>query len=145
MAMASYSAGLAFTRALVGYVHAIAHNLGGLYGVPHGKANAIVLPYILEFSRDACQRKTGPTGGRWETGRRLRAKSELSVRFIEKVKAMNANMEIPSKVAELKRADIPLIAKRALKEGNPGYPVPKLMSQRDCQTILRKLLTIELM
>ena len=46
-----------FYPALVGYVHAIAHNLGGLYGVPHGKANAIVLPYILEFSRDACQEK----------------------------------------------------------------------------------------
>ena len=53
---------------------------------------------------------------------------------------MNSNMEIPSKVAELKEEDIPLIAKRALKEGNPGYPVPKLMSQLDCQTILKRLL-----
>ncbi len=140
MAMASYCAGLAFTRALVGYVHAIAHNLGGLYGVPHGKANAIVLPYILEFSRDSCQEKLARLAVFGKLGDSSEPKNELSVRFIEKIKAMNSNMEIPSKVAELKEEDIPLIAKRALKEGNPGYPVPKLMSQLDCQTILKRLL-----
>ena len=140
MAMASDSAGLAFTRALVGYVHAIAHNLGGLYGVPHGKANAIVLPYILEFSRDSCQEKLARLAVFGKLGDSSEPKNELSVRFIEKIKAMNTNMEIPSKVAELKEEDIPLIAKRALKEGNPGYPVPKLMSQLDCQTILKRLL-----
>jgi alcohol dehydrogenase class IV len=47
MALASFHAGVAFTRASVGYVHAVAHNLGGLYGVPHGLANAVVLPYVL--------------------------------------------------------------------------------------------------
>ena len=57
MALASYWAGLAFTRALVGYVHAVAHNLGGMYGVPHGLANAIVLPHVLDFSRADCEEK----------------------------------------------------------------------------------------
>ena len=140
MAMASYCAGLAFTRALVGYVHAIAHNLGGLYGVPHGKANAIVLPYILEFSREACQVKLARLAVVAKLGDSSEPKKELSIRFIEKIKAMNADMDIPSKVDELKDADIALIARRALREGNPGYPVPKLMNQRDCENILMRLL-----
>ena len=140
MAMASYCAGLAFTRALVGYVHAIAHNLGGLYGVPHGKANAIVLPYILEFSREACQVRLARLAVVAKLGDSSEPKKELSLRFIEKIKAMNADMDIPSKVDELKDADIALIARRALREGNPGYPVPKLMNQRDCENILMRLL-----
>ena len=140
MALASYCAGLAFTRALVGYVHAIAHNLGGLYGVPHGKANAIVLPYILEFSREACQVRLARLAVVAKLGDSSEPKKELSLRFIEKIKAMNADMGIPSKVDELKEADIALIARRALREGNPGYPVPKLMNQRDCENILMRLL-----
>lgn len=140
MALASYCAGLAFTRALVGYVHAIAHNLGGLYGVPHGKANAIVLPYILEFSREACQVRLARLAVVAKLGDSSEPKKELSLRFIEKIKAMNVDMDIPSKVDELKEADIALIARRALREGNPGYPVPKLMNQRDCENILMRLL-----
>ena len=140
MALASYCAGLAFTRALVGYVHAIAHNLGGLYGVPHGKANAIVLPYILEFSREACQVRLARLAVVAKLGDSSEPENELSLRFIEKIKAMNADMGIPSKVDELKEADIALIARRALREGNPGYPVPKLMNQRDCENILMRLL-----
>ena len=140
MALASYCAGLAFTRALVGYVHAIAHNLGGLYGVPHGKANAIVLPYILEFSRDACQERLARLAVIAKLGDSSESKNELSLRFIEKIKVMNLEMDIPSKVDELKEADIALIARRALREGNPGYPVPKLMNHRDCENILMRLL-----
>ncbi len=140
MAMASYCAGLAFTRAIVGYVHAIAHNLGGLYGVPHGLANAIVLPYILEFSRQDCEAKLARlaiVGGLGEAGE---SSHDLSVRFIEKVKEMNRNMDVPATVKELKPEDISLIAERALKEGNPGYPVPKLMNKQQCEEILNKLL-----
>ena len=140
MALASYCAGLAFTRALVGYVHAIAHNLGGLYGTPHGKANAIVLPYILEFSREACQARLARLAVVAGLGDGSEPNNELSFRFIEKIKAMNVDMCIPSKVDELKKEDIPLIAQRALREGNPGYPVPKLMNQRDCESILMRLL-----
>ena len=51
MALASFYAGLAFTRAYVGYVHAVAHRMGGLYGVPHGLAHAVILPYVLGYWR----------------------------------------------------------------------------------------------
>ena len=47
MLLASYNAGLAFTKSYVGYVHAIAHTLGGKYNLPHGLANAVILPYVL--------------------------------------------------------------------------------------------------
>ncbi len=87
MALASYYAGLAFTRAFVGYVHGIAHNMGGLYGVPHGLANAIILPYILEFSKADCEKKLARlavVGGLDKEGE---SSGVLADRFIEKVKS----------------------------------------------------------
>ena len=140
LAFASYCAGLAFTRALVGYVHAIAHNLGGLYGVPHGMANAIVLPYILEFSREECEEKLARLAVVGGLGTEDESNTQLADRFIEKVKDMNRNMNVPTTVAELEEKDIPLIAERALAEGNPGYPVPRLMNQTECESLLRSLL-----
>jgi len=140
LAYASYCAGLAFTRALVGYVHAIAHNLGGLYGVPHGLANAIVLPYILEFSKDDCRDKLARLAVVGGLGDSNDSAQVMADRFIEKVKDMNRNMDVPTQVAELKEEDISFIAKRALSEGNPGYPVPTLMNQAQCEGILRQML-----
>lgn len=140
LAYASYCAGLAFTRALVGYVHAIAHNLGGLYGVPHGLANAIVLPYILEFSKEDCRDRLARLAVVGGLGDSNDPAQVLADRFIEKVKEMNRNMDVPSQVAELKEEDISFIAKRALSEGNPGYPVPTLMNQSQCEAILRQML-----
>ena len=139
LAYASYCAGLAFTRALVGYVHAIAHNLGGLYGVPHGQANAIVLPYILDFSRDHCEEKLARLAGVAGLGRQTESSRDLSLKFIEKVRSMNENMGIPSQVTEMQPSDIPLIARRALAEGNPGYPVPRLMNQAQCEALLHQM------
>ncbi|MCG6912157.1 MAG: iron-containing alcohol dehydrogenase, partial [Deltaproteobacteria bacterium] len=98
MALASFYAGLAFTRAYVGYVHAIAHNLGGLYGVPHGLANAVVLPHVLEFSREAAEKKLARLAIAGGIGTEDEPEETLSHRFIEKIKAMNAAMKIPSTI-----------------------------------------------
>ena len=57
MQYASFIAGRAFTRSYVGYVHAIAHTLGGHYGVPHGLANAVILPYVLEAYGKSAHKK----------------------------------------------------------------------------------------
>lgn len=140
MALASFYAGTAFTRAYVGYVHAIAHNMGGLYGVPHGLANAIILPYVLEFCRKEAEAKLAKlaiAGGIGEQGEPI---EDLSIRFIEKVKEMNENMNIPTTIKELKKEDIPLIAKRALSEAHPDYPVPRIMTMRECMDLVGKLL-----
>ncbi len=140
MAVASYCAGLAFTRAAVGYVHAIAHNMGGLYGVPHGLANAIILPYVLEYSRKDCQPKLARLAVAGGLGVPGEPENRLADRFIEKVKSMNRNMDIPTCFEQLKEKDIPLIAERAVAEANPTYPVPTLMSQELCEALLHRLL-----
>lgn len=140
MALASFYAGAAFTRANVGYVHAIAHNLGGLYGVPHGLANAIVLPYILEYYGESAEKKLAKLAIIGGIGEKEESEKELAKKFIEHVKTMNKKMNIPLTVKEMKEQDISLLAKRALKEGNPGYPVPKIMNMEECTEILKKLL-----
>ena len=139
MLKASYYAGMAFTRAYVGYVHAIAHNLGGFYGVPHGLANAVILPYVLEyFGSTAYKRlaRLAVISGVKKEG----TDAEKANAFIEEIKAMNKRMNIPDKFDFIKEEDIPTIVERALKEGNPLYPVPKIMDEADCEAVIRRLM-----
>lgn len=143
MLLASYYAGNAFTRAFVGYVHAIAHNLGGMYGVPHGLANAVVLPYILEYFGESSHEKLAKLAIIGGLGSKGESKRVLAEKFIDKVKEMNKNMNIPRGIEELMEKDIPLISQRAMKEGNPDYPVPKIMSVKECEELMRKLLVIQ--
>ena len=138
MLEASYLAGIAFTRAYVGYVHAIAHNLGGMYGTPHGLANAVVLPYVLEYFGETAYAplaKLADVAGITSSGMNEAQKAKL---FIESVKEFNKKMNIPDKL-EILEKDIPTIARRALKEGNPLYPVPKIMDLEDCMAVIRRI------
>lgn len=139
MLKASYYAGMAFTRAYVGYVHAIAHNLGGFYGIPHGLANAVILPYVLEYYGETAHKdlaKLAVIAGVKMDG----TDKEKAEAFIEAIKEMNKNMNIPDGFEGIKEEDIPTIVKRALKEGNPLYPVPKIMNKADCEAVIRKLM-----
>lgn len=139
MLKASYYAGMAFTRAYVGYVHAIAHNLGGFYGVPHGLANAIILPYVLEYYGETAHArlaKLAVISGVKTDG----TDAEKAEAFIESIKQLNRNMNIPDKFDMIKEEDIPTIVKRALKEGNPLYPVPKIMDEADCEAVIRRMM-----
>ncbi|MDD6011817.1 MAG: iron-containing alcohol dehydrogenase [Oscillospiraceae bacterium] len=139
MLKASYYAGLAFTRAYVGYVHAIAHNLGGFYGVPHGLANAIILPYVLEYygeSAHARLAKLAVIAGVKTDG----TDKEKAEAFIEAIKTLNRNMNIPDKFDMVQEKDLPTIVERALKEGNPLYPVPKIMDKADCEAVIRRMM-----
>jgi alcohol dehydrogenase class IV len=139
MALASTYAGMAFTRANVGYVHAIAHQFGGRYHTPHGLANAIVLPHVLRFSKGAAERKLAKLAVRIGLGDAAERDDVLAQRFIEAVEALCADIGIPTTLAALKSADIPGIARTALAEGQ-GYPVPRYMTQSQCEGLLRKLL-----
>ena len=140
MAMASYYGGAAFTRTSVGYVHAYAHNLGGFYGVPHGLANAIILPYILEFYGDTVANKLADLAVAGGIGKMGESSSELSSRFISHIKSLNEKMNIPTFIKEINEDDIPLIAKKILGEAHPGYPVPKIMNDNECREILYMLM-----
>ncbi len=107
MALASFYAGSAFTRAYVGYVHAIAHNMGGLYGVPHGLANAVILPYVLEFCRQDAEKKLAALAVAGGIGKKGEPEEALSLRFIEKVKTMNQNMGIPTGITRFRKKTFP--------------------------------------
>lgn len=140
MAMASYYGGAAFTRTSVGYVHAFAHNIGVFYGVPHGLANAVILPYILEFYGDSVVDKLADLAVAGGIGKSGESSSELSSRFISHIKSLNEKMNIPTFIKEIKEDDIPLIAKKILGEAHPNYPVPKIMNDNECREILYMLL-----
>lgn len=65
---------------------------------------------------------------------------EKAKTFIAEVRRMNQAMNIPDKFDFIKEKDIPLLVKRALKEGNPGYPVPKIMNEKECEKVIRSLM-----
>ena len=131
MQKAAYLAGLAFTRAYVGNVHAIAHTLGGFYSVPHGLANAVILPYVLEHYGEAVWDPLAELAVAAGIGNASDSAEENAKNFILSIKSLNSRMGIPPKVSGIQDRDIPIMAERALKEANPLYPVPKIFSRDD--------------
>jgi alcohol dehydrogenase len=144
MLVASSMAGLAFTRVGVGYIHAIAHQLGALYHVPHGLANAIVMPHVLDFSKSHCAARladlaqvAGLTGDHASTSHDPLAQANA---FIAHIRQMNADMSIPTTVKELRREDITLIASRALQEAHGTYAVPRYLDMSQAHALISALL-----
>lgn len=137
MALASWYGGLAFTRTSVGYVHAIAHTLGARYGTPHGRANALVLPHVLEFSLDASQERLARLAT--EIGIEAPSERERALGFIEAVRELEAKIGLAPTLEALRPADLPAIAKQALAEAYANYPVPRFMEASDCEAMLRKM------
>ena len=139
MLIAAYKAGFAFTRAGVGNVHAIAHTLGGLYNTPHGLANAVILPIVLEDYGDAVYGKLAHlaelTGLRFTGSEEEKAKA-----FIREIRAMNRRMEIPAGFAFIREKDIPQMVKWALAEANPVYPVPVVYDKKRCEKVIRRII-----
>ena len=140
MLKASFLAGSAFTRAFVGYVHAIAHNLGGMYNTPHGLANAVILPYVLEWYGKSVYKPLSKLADLIGITNENMSMQEKAKAYINKIKRMNKAMNIPDKFDFIKEEDIPTLVKRALKEGNPGYPVPRIMNSKDCEKVIRSLM-----
>ena len=140
MLKASFYAGSAFTRAFVGYVHAIAHNLGGMYNTPHGLANAVILPYVLEWYGSSIYKPLAKLADLINLTDKSLSNEEKAKAYINEIRRMNQAMNIPEKFGFIKEEDIPTLVKRALKEGNPGYPVPKIMKPSDCEQVLRMLM-----
>ena len=140
MLKGSYLAGNAFTRAFVGYVHAIAHNLGGMYNTPHGLANAVILPHVLEWYGPKAYKKLAKLADIVGITKEGMTTEEKGKAFINEIKRMNKAMNIPEKFDFIKEEDIPTLVKRALKEGNPGYPVPKIMNKMECEKVIRSIM-----
>ena len=140
MLKASFYAGSAFTRAFVGYVHAIAHNLGGLYNTPHGLANAVILPYVLDWYGPAAYKKLAKLADLIGIAKEEMSIEEKAKAFIAEIRRMNQAMNIPDKFDFIKEEDMNTLVKRALKEGNPGYPVPKIMNEQECEKVIRSFM-----
>ena len=140
MAVASCLAGLAFTRAGVGYVHAISHQLGGLYHIPHGLINAIVLPYVLEFSKGNCANRLADLARVSGIGEHGASDAELADAFIAHIQEMNREMKIPMTVGPLQRNDFEIIIDRAFAEAHGTYGVPRYLSRSQALPLLTKML-----
>ena len=130
---ASFYAGRAFTKSYGGYCHSVAHSLGGRYNIPHGLANAVLLPHVLEVYGESAHRKL------WELACALKLCDESAPmkegaeRMIAMIRRMNAEMDIPETLPGIRREDIPKLADHAEAEANPLYPVPKLMTRGELE------------
>ena len=134
---ASYNAGVAISNNYVGYVHAIAHGIGGMYHLQHGMINAIILPIVLEEYGDAVVGKlakiadvVGITGA---------TDQDKSKQFIQKLKELNHIFSIPTSISEIQNEDIHYLAIGAEKEGNPTYPTPVTWNVAQFEKVIRKI------
>lgn len=131
MLTAAYRAGIAFSRSYVGYVHAVAHSLGGQYNIPHGLANAVLLPYVLERYGSCIHRKLHDLAVAAGVADAQESDAGAAAKFIRAVRQLNARMGIPETLEGIRPEDIPVMAAHAEKEANPLYPVPRLMTREE--------------
>ena len=141
MLLASYKAGFAFTRAGVGNIHAIAHTLGGLYNTPHGLANAVILPRVLEDYGKKVHKKLARLAEAAELVSEAESKTDAEKArvFIDAIYAMNERMGIPKGFDCIKSEDVPQMVKWAGKESNPLYPVPVIYNAARFGRIIESL------
>ncbi len=133
MLHAAYKAGISFSKSYVGYIHAVAHSLGGKYGTPHGLANAVIMPYVLEAYGERAYKKLHRLGIAAGVCTESDSYEAGAKKFIGAIKALNAKMGIPNKLPDIKEEDILQMAKFAEKEANPLYPVPVLMTRKELE------------
>lgn len=131
MLTAAYRAGIAFSRSYVGYVHAVAHSLGGQYNIPHGLANAVLLPYVLESYGSCIHRKLHDLAVAAGIASPQDEDAGAAAKFIRAIRQLNARMGIPETLEGIRPEDIPVMAAHAEKEANPLYPVPRLMTREE--------------
>ena len=139
MLHASNRAGLAFSISYVGYVHAVAHSLGGQYGVPHGLANAVLLPIVLEDYGPSVYRQLSELAAAAGIAKEGLSERENAEAFIRAIREKNKNMGIPERLTGIIKEDIPVMAAHADREANPLYPVPKLMDASELERFYYKV------
>jgi len=140
MALASLTAGKAFRKTALGYVHAISHQLGARYGLAHGLGNAILLPHVLAYSLPSIQDKLAQLAVKVGIGKTDDSVAELSENMVTHVRALNAQLQIPEKVPGLQVADIPSIANKAYGEAMGMYGAPRYMGRKAIEKLLHALM-----
>ena len=139
MALASYYGGLAISNALVGYVHAISHNLGARYGVPHGLGNAMVLPHVLELMKGVAEQDMAEIAIHVGLGTDTESPPALAGKLIAKVQNLNEAIGIPATTDVIREEDIKELVDAALQEGS-GYPTPRYLERGECEALIRGLM-----
>ena len=142
MLHASFYAGCAFTKSYVGYVHAVAHSLGGQYNVPHGLANAILLPLVLREYGSCIDKKLHRLAIAAGLADKNTPDHEAAELFIRAIEEMKERFGIVNIVKEIQETDIPKLAHYADKEANPLYPVPKLMDASELEKFYYMLMSL---
>ena len=137
MQRGAFYAGRAFTRGCVGYVHAIGHTLGSLYGVAHGLAIAVLLPHVMkEFGASAHKRLAELADVCGIGGRNEAEKANAFIRWIEET---NKKMGLPDKFDVVRDEDIDQMITWAKKEANPLYPVPVVWARKDFRRLIESI------
>ncbi len=139
MLRAAYAAGIAFSKSYVGYVHAVAHSLGGQYNLPHGLTNAVLLPYVLEHYGSAIHHKLHALAVAAGIAKESDSPDVAAQRFISSIRQMNQRMGIPQTLSGIRPEDVPHMAAHAAKEANPLYPVPVLMDAQELSVFYEKV------
>lgn len=144
MGIAAHYGGIAFNKAGLGYVHAIAHQLGAHYSIPHGRANAIVLPYVLDVNRKGSEKRLATLArkiGIVEGAQAGKTDKELASYFIKQVRALIETVGIDPTVKGMSESDFDDIAKAAAKEVSDTYAVPTYMPPAGIKKILHEIKT----
>ena len=134
---ASYKAGVAITNNYIGYVHAIAHGIGGMYHLQHGMINAIILPIVLEEYGHTITKKLAYIAD--IVGIAGHTDQQKAEYFIKKLKEINQALGIPTSIPEIQDSDIHYLATGAEKEGNPAYPTPVTWDVEHFEKVIRKI------
>ncbi len=140
MLHASFYAGCAFTKSYVGYVHAVAHSLGGEYNVAHGFANAVLLPFVLEAYGSTIHKKLHKLAIAVGIADKDTPRAIAAALFIDAIQDMKCRFGIGDTIEEIREEDIPKLALYADKEANPLYPVPVLMDAKELEEFYRLLM-----
>ena len=133
MLYAAYIAGISFTKSYVGYIHAVAHSLGGQYNIPHGLANAVLMPIVLDAYGKKSYKKLHELGCVAGVCDETDSYKSGAGKFVEAIRRLNESMNIPRTLKGIEKQDIPMMAAHADQEANPLYPVPKLMNKKQLE------------
>ena len=137
MQRGAFFAGRAFTRGCVGYVHAIGHTLGGLYGVAHGLAMAVLLPHVMRAYGEAAHQRLAELAD--VCGIKGNSEAEKANAFIDWIEETNAKMGLPDTFDMIQTKDIKQMVVWASKEANPLYPVPVIWSKKDFRNFIESI------
>jgi len=125
MALAQYIAGMGFSNVGLGIVHSMAHQLGAVYDTPHGVANALLLPYVLEYNGQVCPRRFRDMGEAFGLDMKGTSDEEAVKKVVDAVRNLAIRLHVPQHISEIggKESDIPMLALKAMADpctgGNP--------------------------